>query len=144
MTSLIVASLPPEHLSDPFWWKALHVTVGRVQTAVQQGNMAFWRIFSSKENQEFFDMGWVRLFYWYGWIPGIVWCLVKLWFFYRLCREKRYPELVLLTSFVVYTYGEAHAVSTYIGRNYVFMLYGVLWSGYLAKKSADKEETAHG
>ena len=54
-------------------------------------------------------------------------------------QKKRYMELSMAVSFAVYTLVEAHAVSVYIGRNYVLFLLGGMWSSLLCRKKAGKE-----
>jgi len=106
---------------------------GRIVTltdsAQNDGMVQTWSLFSREENMEYyFDMGWVKLFYRYGVIPGILYlavCLALLWQFYR---KKDGCGLVLFAAFAVYTGGEAHLISPYIGRNYLLMIMGsVLW-----------------
>lgn len=106
---------------------------GRIVTltdsAQNDGMVQTWALFSKEDNMEYyFDMGWVKLFYRYGVIPGILYvavCLALLWQFYR---KKDGCGLVLFVAFAVYTVVEAHLISPYIGRNYLLMIMGsVLW-----------------
>lgn len=91
------------------------------------GVMENWRLFSRAENNKFFDLGYIRLFYWYGIIPGtlsVVGAVLLMWNCYK---RKDYMALVMLFSFVVYTMIEAHFVSVYLGRNYALFLLGAYW-----------------
>lgn len=93
------------------------------------GMIQTWSLFSSENNMNYyFDMGWVKLFYRYGVIPGILYvaaCLALLWQFYR---KRDVCGLVLFVAFAVYTVVEAHLISAYIGRNYLLMMMGcLLW-----------------
>lgn len=92
---------------------------GRFQWAKSDGGVQFWSLFSSPENQNFFDMAYVKLFYWYGIIPAVI-CMVLLGMAIWNCRkQKAYDAFLVIMTFVAYSMIEAHAVSTYIGRNYV-------------------------
>lgn len=89
------------------------------------GMIHTWSLFSNENNMNYyFDMGWVKLFYRYGVIPGILYvaaCLALLWQFYR---QKDACGLVLFVAFAVYTVVEAHLISVYVGRNYLLMMMG--------------------
>lgn len=95
------------------------------------GVLENWRLFSDPDYVEYFDMGYVRLFFWYGIIPGIC-CVALLCLLVWECRKNRdFMGFVLVMSFAVYTVVEAHAVSVYIARNYVLLLLGAYWTGML-------------
>lgn len=98
-----------------------------------EGTIQTWSLLSEPDNNYYFDMGWVRLFYWYGIIPACI-CIAVLLIVTVYCiRKKKYAEIVMITAFSVYTLIEAHAVSVYIARNYVLFLIGALWSGVLIR-----------
>lgn len=91
------------------------------------GMIQTWSAFSCENNMNYyFDMGWVKLFYRYGVIPGILYvaaCLALLWQFYK---QKDACGLVLFVTFAVYTVVEAHLISAYVGRNYLLMMMGTM------------------
>lgn len=106
---------------------------GRIVTltdsAQNHGMIQTWSLFSKEDNMGYyFDMGWVKLFYRYGVIPGVLYvaaCLALLWQFYK---KRDACGLVVFVAFAVYTVVEAHLISVYIGRNYLLMMMGsVLW-----------------
>lgn len=95
---------------------------GRMQDAYFRGNISTWSLFSTPENNAYFDMGYVRIFYWYGIIPAIVIILVlglMLCFFYR---KRDYLGFCMYLVFSIYTVIEAHGVSVYIVRNFAMLL----------------------
>lgn len=120
----------------PTFFKKLDlILTGRIRTLTEndswEGTVRTWSLFSEPANNYYFDMGWVRLFYWYGIIPACV-CVVALLIVMIYCiREKKYAEVVMIMAFSIYTLVEAHAVSVYIARNYVLFLLGAMWSGML-------------
>ena len=89
------------------------------------GTIETWSAFSCPENMDYyFDMGWVKLFYRYGVVPGILYCAAcaaLLWQFYR---KKDAFGLVVFTVLAVYSVMEAHLFSVYIGRNFLLMMMG--------------------
>lgn len=104
---------------------------GRVRILVEndrfEGTVQTWRLFSGPENNYYFDLGWVRLFYWYGIIPGCVLVTsiaVLLLFFYK---KNDYMSIALIASICLYTVIEAHVVSVFLARNYLFFLAGAAW-----------------
>lgn len=116
---------------------------GRIVTLTDSeqndGMIQTWSLFSDENNMNYyFDMGWVKLFYRYGVIPGILYvavCLALLWQFYK---RKDACGLVLFVAFAVYTVVEAHLISAYIGRNYLLMMMGTLL--WMENRGADALE----
>ena len=82
-----------------------------------EGAIETWKFFSDRNSERIFDMGWVRLYYWYGIIPAtiIVWLILLL--IYLCYKEKDIWTVLIVFSLGVYTVIEATFVSRYIGRN---------------------------
>ncbi len=120
---------------DKILTERIHNLVGTVRW---EGTMQTWTLFSEPRNNYYFDMGWVRLFYWYGIIPACILIAVLFVIMFYCCKKRDYAALMLIVSFSVYTIVEAHAVSVYIARNYVIFLIGAYWSAVLCK--AKKKE----
>lgn len=91
------------------------------------GILRNWRLFSRPENNKLFDMGYVRLFYWYGIIPGAIYLAVYGLLMHHCWKRKDAFGFMLLVSFALYTMLEAHLVSVYLGRNYALFLLGACW-----------------
>ncbi len=89
------------------------------------GSIGTWSAFSEPNNMNYyFDMGWVKLFYRYGVVPGSLYiaaCLALLW---QMYKKRDACGLLMFAAFAVYTVVEAHLISVYIGRNYLFMMMG--------------------
>ncbi len=125
---------------------------GRVRILVEnnsfEGTVQTWRLFSRPENNYFFDLGWVRLFYWYGVIPGCVFvaAIICLLFFYY--KKNDYMSIALVAAICLYTVIEAHVISVYLARNYIFFLMGAAWYEMLKEpvnwKKKDDEERKDG
>ncbi len=105
-----------------------------------EGTIPTWSLFSRPENNYYFDLGWVRLFYWYGIIPACAFIAVMLLVMLYCYSEKKYMAIMLITSFAIYTVIEAHGVSVYIARNYVLFLIGAYWSFLLKGKVLEKKD----
>lgn len=118
---------------------------GRINSLVGtenfEGTLQTWSLFSKPENVYYFDMGWVRLFYWYGIIPACIFIAVLLLLMIYCWRKGEYAALIMIISFSLYTLIEAHGISEYLARNYVFFLMGAYWSPMLAciNKNKDRE-----
>ena len=101
------------------------------------GMIGTWSLFSDADNQEhYFDMGWVKLFYRYGIVPGMLYIaalLLLLWKLYR-CRDG--CGLLVFAILTVYTVIEAHLISVYLGRNFLLMIMGY----YLTERGPAREE----
>ena len=128
-------------LKTRFWALVDKALTGRIscliETDQKEGIMSTWRLFSTPNTDYYFDMGWIRLFYWYGIIPAgiaVVVLLLLLWYF---MREKKYAEITVIASAALYTVVEAHLVSVYIGRNYILFLVGMYWYKLLDRKKGN-------
>lgn len=124
-----VFSLYAAHISNwyelmPDWVVRIdRILTGRISSiyAFENGGgvLRNWKLFGDPNYVEYFDMGYVRLFFWYGIIPGAC-CMVLLFLLMRVCRTiKDTQGFVLVLSFALFTVVEAHAVSVYLARNYV-------------------------
>ena len=107
------------------------VLTGRIRSLIgtthYEGTMETWSLFSGPEKNYYFDMGWIRLFYWYGIIPGILAIIVLTGFTMYFARKKKLEELVFISMFALYTVVEAHFISVYIARNYLLFIIGMYW-----------------
>lgn len=89
------------------------------------GMIQTWSAFSKPDHMNYyFDMGWVKLFYRYGIVPGILYVLACLMLLWNLYKRKDACGLLLFATLVVYTVIEAHLVSVYLGRNFLLMMMG--------------------
>lgn len=99
--------------------------VSLTDTEDNDGMIHTWSAFSCPDNMDhYFDMGWVKLFYRYGIVPGIVYLAAQLVFLWKLYKRRDACGLVMFTVLAVYTVVEAHLISVYIGRNFLLMMMG--------------------
>ena len=100
-------------------------------TEAHEGALETWTLFSNRASQEIFDMGWVRLFYWYGIIPASIVVLLIIAAIY-LCYQKRdIWTVILIVSLGIYTIIEATFVSRYIGRVVVLPILAVYFDEFI-------------
>lgn len=115
---------------------------GRIRILVEndtfEGTIQTWSLFSRPENNRYFDMGWIRLFYWYGIIPACIFILVLLFVMIYCYKKENYLALMMAASFALYTVIEAHGISVYLARNYVFFLLGQYWWQVLSERAEMK------
>lgn len=100
------------------------------------GAIDTWKLFSDHESVEYFDMGWVRIFYWYGIIPAAVICILLIIFIYLCYKRKDAWTLIVVLSLSLYTVIEATFVSEYIGRNVLLPVIAVYFGSCLSDKQA--------
>ena len=94
---------------------------------IEAARVENWMIFASAANTEYFDAGFIKLFYWYGIIPGILYVLMNLYLIYQSFRNKDYTIVVIVAGYTLFTIMEAHLISFYILRNYLFIFMGYYW-----------------
>lgn len=112
-----------------FMYKLDKVLNGRYEYCykVEAARLSNWKLFAAPENTEYFDAGYVRTFYWYGIIPGIMYGLMHLYLIWQGFKHKDYVLLVMVVAFSIYHLMEAHFVSVYLLRNYLLVCMGYYW-----------------
>lgn len=94
-------------------------------TTNKEGMIQTWSAFSRPDNMDYyFDLGWVKLFYRYGIIPGGIYLAAQLALLWQIYRRRDGCGLVVFITLSVYTVVEAHLISVYIGRNFLLMVMG--------------------
>ena len=137
--SVYAAHIADRYGNMPEWvLKLERLLTGRISSICDFTNgggvLANWRLFGKPTYIEYFDMGYIRLFFWYGIVPGIGCVLALLALIWACRKQKDYMGFVLVMSFAVYTVVEAHIVSVYIARNYLLLLMGAYWVTMLGKR----------
>ncbi len=109
---------------------------GRYQScyAIEAARLENWKLFASSENTVYFDAGFVRLAYWYGIIPAILYVGMNFYLLYQSFRKKDFVLFAMLVTFSIYNLMEAHFISVYILRNYLLVLMGYYWYQPFAQK----------
>lgn len=112
-----------------FMWDLDQILNGRFQYAhvVEASRLENWKLFAAPENTEFFDVAFIKVFYWYGIIPGCLYVFVNLYLIYQSYKKQDYALLVMVVAFTVFSIMEAHLISWYILRNYLFIILGYYW-----------------
>lgn len=115
--------------SSTFMYKLDKILNGRYEYCykVEAARLQKWKLFAAPENQEYFDAGFVRAFYWYGIIPGIMYGLMHLYLIWQSYKHKDYVLFVMVVAFSIYNLMEAHFISVYLLRNYLLVCMGYYW-----------------
>ena len=115
------------------WLDKIDFTIfsARLRYAYFRADLTRWSLFSCPENTRYFDMGIVRLFYWYGIIPGLVYMYLNGALLWNSRKRRDYGIYVMVLMFAFYQLFEAHTISVFNGRNYVLILLGVYLSEIL-------------
>lgn len=117
-----------------FSWMDKYLT-GRIFWSQYLCGTDKWSLFSNPESIIYQDMGFIRLFYWYGIIPGIVYLAVKGIHLFYCYKKKDAAAFLVITMFVLYTVFEAHAISVYLARDYALLLLIGTWSDVFGLRS---------
>ncbi|MBP3274219.1 MAG: hypothetical protein J6L93_04360 [Butyrivibrio sp.] len=94
------------------------------------------RLIAGRGTDGFFDLGWNRLLYWYGYLPTLLIAVAILCLIYLCYKKRDMWTLLIILSVSVYTIIEATFVTRYIGRCFYFLIAGVYF-GYLFKRKTD-------
>lgn len=92
------------------------------------GALSTWTLWGVPENEYYFDLGWVRLFYWYGIIPAMIYIIILSLLIWQLYKDKNIYGIMIIASLFIYSLFEAHTVSVYLTRDYTLFLIGGCWS----------------
>ncbi len=88
-----------------------------------EGTIETWSLFSEPNHMNYyFDMGWVKLFYRYGIVPGALYIAALSVFLWKLYRRRDACGLLVYVILTIYTVIEAHLISVYLGRNFLLMM----------------------
>lgn len=119
----------------PYLSKINTITTGRLhglyETKNHEGMLHTWSLWSVARNNYYFDMGIVRIFYWYGIIPGALYILAQIRLIWIAMKKYDYMLLAVLVAIALYSVFEAHFVSVYLGRNYILFFFGMYLSDML-------------
>ncbi len=138
---------PPVWVWDIFWSldAKLNYRMSSIYYSAQGRDavLSGWQLFSGHDHEDFFDMGWVRLFYWYGIIPTAVIALAILAVIYVCWKKKDIWTMVILFSLSVYTVIEATYVTRYFGRDFYILILGS-YLGYFFREIIFKINKSEG
>lgn len=112
---------------------------GRFQWGKSEGGMQYWSLFSSPANQNYMDMGYMKLFYWYGIIPAVIYIAAVCRLIWECYKRKAYGIFLVTMMLSAYMLIEAHTVSVFIGRNYILLFMGAVWYTILDPMDVDEE-----
>ena len=102
------------------------ILTGRVaslwDTTYLEGTFWTWGLFGRRGNEAMFDLGWVRLFYWYGVIPAAAVIVLVFLILRQVRRDRDAAAFIFILCCCVYTVFEAHLVSVYLMRNYLLLV----------------------
>lgn len=94
---------------------------------VEAARIENWTLFAHPNNEEYFDQGFIRLFYWYGIIPAAAYIGANLFLIRRAYKAEDYCLLVIVVGYAVLSIMEAHLISVYLLRNYLLVWLGYYW-----------------
>ena len=135
--------IKPGRAFELYYWKIEELINYRMSNlyyeSFEHGAVLYnWKLFSSPTAESYFDMGWVRLYYWYGIIPATLIVLLIIFFVYLCWKNKDIWSLVIVLSLGVYTIIEATFVSRYIGRNFFLLIFAVYLGNFVKKGFSDR------
>ena len=129
--AIVVFSAYGSHVGreTPFMYRLDAILNGRFQSAyrIEAARVENWTLFGNPDNVEYFDQGFIRLFYWYGIIPAIVCIVASLFLIRQSYKAGDYCLLVIVVGYAVLSIMEAHLISVYLLRNYLLVWLGYYW-----------------
>ena len=112
------------------WVKFDRILTGRIRMLTDTTSWAdikSWTFLPEPSHTRYFDLGFVRIFYWYGIAIALLILLVMGALVWYLYRNEKTEALILVTMVSFFTIFEAHFVSVYIARCYPLFILGACW-----------------
>lgn len=132
-------------ITVPFLQKMDGFLTGRIHALMDSykhdGMLGTWFLWSREVNNNYFDLGIVRMFYWYGIIPAAIYFLVQFRLLWCGFKRKDYMMAVVVICITVYSVFEAHFISDYMGRNYILFFFGMYLSDMIGGNLWKKKST---
>ena len=104
-------------------------------TVRQEGMIHTWSLWSEPRNNYFFDLGIVRMFYWFGIIPAAIYYLAHCRLLWCAYQKRDKMLLMMVVVITIYSLFEAHYISDYMGRNYIIFFFGMYLKEMLGAKN---------
>ncbi len=105
----------------------------------ENARLVNWKLFAMPENQEYFDQGFIRLFYWYGIVIGALYICANLYLIWYSYKKRDYCLTVIVVAYSVFSLMEAHLISVYLLRNYLLIWLGCCRYWPLMSRTAEEE-----
>ena len=103
-----------------------------------EGMLNTWSLWSVERNNWYFDLGIIRMFYWFGIIPAVVYFATQCRLLWCGFKRKDFMLLAVMISITIYSIFEAHFISDYMGRNYILFFFGMYLSDMLGEKKHEE------
>lgn len=131
---LLISILAAFHYESGWMERINHFISGRMsQLEIRNGSEDFplpyvenWHLFGSRLNKNFYDLGYVQIFYYYGIIPALCYLLFVFYAAVMAWKDKKTMQIVLLIGFCVYLFMESMYFSNYIPINFLLIYSAVI------------------
>ena len=135
--SIFMAKYSVHH---PFLKQIDSVLTGRITNLYynsinHEGMLNTWSLWSVGRNNYFFDLGIIRMFYWFGIVPAVVYFAAQCRLIWCGLKQKDDMLLAVVVVIAIYSIFEAHFISDYLGRNYILFFFGMYLSDMLGEKN---------
>lgn len=139
---MIVSFLAAANIEKGFWMNLINEFIsGRMNQLEEYTSKAFynlpfmesWSLFSSRNNRNGYDMGYIYIFYYYGIVMATVYLAFIVGSVERARRRKDSLGIVLIAGLCVYLFMETGYYSNYLTRDFLLITSAVVWWGKYEK-----------
>lgn len=97
-----------------------------------------WTLFSGRGNKNFYDMGYIQIFYYYGIVEAVCYLAFVVYAVHQAQKRGNLLEIVILMGLCMYLFMEARYFSNYLTRDFLLMVSaGVVWGKHEKNISMD-------
>ena len=88
-----------------------------------------WHLFSARENKNWYDLGYIQLFYYYGTVLGCCYLAFVCFVVRKAWIRKDSLGILLITGLCIYLFMEARYFSNYLTSDYLLMVSALVLKG---------------
>lgn len=104
-----------------------------------EGMLNTWSLWAVEQNNRYFDLGIIRMFYWYGIIPAVVYFVSQCRLIWCGFKRRDFMLLGVMVVITIYSIFEAHFISDYMGRNYILFFFGMYLTDMIGEKKTTEK-----
>lgn len=146
---LVVALWAASGQERSWWMETINQLIsGRMDQLVEYTNdmmyalpsLQNWHLFSDRLNKNWYDLGYVQIFYYYGTVMGSCYLLFVGYAMSKARKRKDIVKMILTISLCIYLFMESRYFMNYLTSDYLLMIAAAtMWGGFADEYRLDSE-----
>lgn len=132
---LLISLLTAADIEKGFWMNHMNQFISgrmnqlKLYTNTQDYALSYignWHLFSARENKNWYDMGYIQLFYYYGIVVGCCYLVFVCHSVRRAWSKRDSLGILLITGVCIYLFMEARYFTNYLTSDYLLMVSAIV------------------